>query len=163
MKSLTRDWLNALGNGVLLCAIMLYAWLPLLGFAAWHRVLPEHAHVLVAGGQSAGEPDASAGAFAPALQDRGNACSACRSSQPRITMVHLLSPAGALSLFELVVGCVAIFFRVCLSAHSERVPAFLFHAPGFIAAPPDPPPNARAQSLQTVCVNLTRSNSAAIF
>ncbi len=140
MKILADEWPKALLNCVLLSAIFLYMSLPFWGFETWHRVLPEHDHVLV-----------SADHFHPTgtvddttLSTRQNAltsCVDCNSAQPSITVMHLPNAVGLLSFFALVIGAVSPFTLTIPPALIERVPQVILRVPSFVWTPVDPPPN----------------------
>ena len=132
MKILADDWLKVLSNGVLAGAILFYSFLPFLGLATWHNVVPEHDHLFV-GVDHHDQPSDPHDEIAP--QPSFNDCVACNSSQPSINVVHLPNPAGSSSFFALIIGLIAVFTITIPPSFAERVRSFVLDSPRFILSP----------------------------
>ncbi|MBI5030379.1 MAG: hypothetical protein HZB51_07620 [Chloroflexi bacterium] len=135
MKILADGWPKALLNCVLLSAILLYVSLPFWGFATWHRVLPEHDHVLV-------EADQHHAAYDPMLtsQNLPSRCVDCAFPQPSMTMMHLPNAVGWLSVVMLVLGLISPFRIAIPPARIERVAQYVLFVPSFSLSPVEHPP-----------------------
>jgi len=138
MKFLADDWPKALLNCMLAGAILFYSFLPVLGLATWHNVVPEHDHLFV-GVDHHDQPSDSHGEILP--QPSFNDCVTCTSAQPSITMMHLPNPTGSSSFFVLIIGLVASFTIKIAASLAKRVPALVLRVPRFVLSPLDPPPN----------------------
>ncbi len=139
MKILADEWPKALLNCVLLSAILLYVSLPFWGFATWHRVLPEHDHVLVSADHAQGTTDDTTWS---ASSSQLIYCVDCSSSQPSLTVMHLPNAVGMLSFFALVIGAVFSLAILLIPSFVERIPEFVLSILSFILSPVDPPPTA---------------------
>ncbi len=118
----------------LLNAIFLLNWLPLLG-SAWHRVLPEHVHVLIGHvAENMDEPFESQGPLSA-----GQACAVCAETSVVPGLVHL--PDGiALQILALAICLLSVFTLEFDFGRARRV-----FAPAPVYVPPclalsDPPP-----------------------
>ena len=141
MNIRTDEWSTPLLNGVLICAILFYASLPFLGLDTWHRVIPEHDHLFISADHhhDLTPPNDQILPSTPARD-----CVSCNSTQLGINVIHLPNPTGASSFFAFVIGSTAVITIGFLVLFVRRVPGLTLHAPRFISAPLDPPPNSLA-------------------
>ncbi len=129
---------------LLLSAVFLLNLLPLLG-STWHRVLPEHLHVLI--GPVSKHADQPPESPRPLIADR--MCTGCTETRVEPGVAHLAAGI-ALQFLALASSLVTVFALVFNSIRADRILALVrLYCPPCLALP-DPPPTCSRSSHLTI-------------
>lgn len=131
---------TSLLNLIVLSAVLLYALIPVLGLETWHRVIPEHDHLLL----SSSHDNSSTDLNAPDTLPVPITCTTCSSAQTEITVLHLPNPLGASSVFTIGACDANLLILVHPFVLIENVPDYAFHTPQLFFVPLDPPPTSNS-------------------